>query len=158
MPTLLPRDCAIAAAKWPAPRAAETAKNQLARVATETAAAQTELAAISDAVLQEQLQSALSSRQGREGLLAERRDALEAAAGALRALDEQRMKIEQGLQPARDRINDLKLKQQAAQLNEEQCRERLVEAGIAGEEDEAALATPVRAVFLPEMRWDFKDG
>jgi chromosome segregation protein len=129
-------------------RAAETAKTQLARVATETEAARTELAAISDAVLQEQLQDALGSRQGREGLLAERRNALEAAAGELRMLDEQRMKLEQGLQPARDKINDLKLKQQAAQLNEEQYRERLVEGGIATEEDEAALA----AELVPGLR------
>ncbi|OHC63065.1 MAG: hypothetical protein A2040_08340, partial [Rhodocyclales bacterium GWA2_65_19] len=121
-------------------RAAETAKTQLARVAAETDAAKTEIAAISDAVLQEQLQSALSSRQGREGLLAERRNALEAAAAELRGFDEQRMKLEQGLQPAREKINDWKLKQQAAQLNEEQFRERLAEAGIASEEDEAALA------------------
>ena len=121
-------------------RAAETARTQLARVDTETAAAKTELAAISDEVLQEQLQSALGSRQGREGLLAERRNALETAAAELRGLDEQRLKLEQGLQPARDKINDLKLKQQAAQLNEEQFRERLAEAGIESEEQEAALA------------------
>ncbi|MBI4985612.1 MAG: chromosome segregation protein SMC [Rhodocyclales bacterium] len=121
-------------------RAFETARTQLARVAADTAAATTEIAAISDTILQEQLQSALGSRQGREGLLAERRNALEGAAAELRALDEQRMKLEQGLQPARDKINDWKLKQQAAQLNEEQCRERLLEGGIASEEDEAALA------------------
>jgi len=121
-------------------RAAETARTQLERVATETEAARTEVATISDAVLQEQLQSALGSRQGREDLLAERRNVLEAAAGELRLLDEQRMRLEQGLQPARDRINDLKLKQQAAQLNEEQFRERLAEAGIETEEQEAALA------------------
>ncbi|HEX8961394.1 MAG TPA: chromosome segregation protein SMC, partial [Rhodocyclaceae bacterium] len=129
-------------------RAAETAKTQLARVATETEAAQAELAGISDDVLQDQLQTALGSRQGREGLLAERRNALEAAAGELRMLDEQRMKLEQGLQPARDKINDLKLKQQAAVLNEEQYRERLVEGGIATEEDEAALA----AELTPALR------
>ncbi|CAG0968166.1 partial Chromosome partition protein Smc, partial [Rhodocyclaceae bacterium] len=122
-------------------RAAETARTQLARVTSETEAAKTELAAISDAVLQEQLQSALSSRQGREGLLGERRNALETAAAELRGLDEQRMKLEQGLQPARDRINDLKLKQQAAQLNEEQFQQRLAETG-ADEEALAAELTP----------------
>ena len=125
-------------------RAAETARTQLARVTSETEAAQTELAAISDAVLQEQLQSALSSRQGREGLLSERRNALETAAAELRGLDEQRMKLEQGLQPSRDRINDLKLKQQAAQLNEEQFQARLIETGA----DEAALA----AELTPGLR------
>jgi len=121
-------------------RAAATAKTQLARVTAEAEVALAEVAAISDIVLQEQLQSALSSRQGREGLLAERRNALEGAATELRGLDEQRMKLEQGLQPARDKINDWKLKQQAAHLNEEQFRERLAEAGIATDEAEAALA------------------
>ncbi len=121
-------------------RAAEIARTQLARVATETEAARIEVAGISDAVLQEQLQSALSGRQGREGLLGERRNALETAAAELRGLDEQRLKLEQGLQPARDRITAIKLKQQEAHLNEEQFQQRLTEAGVASEADEAALA------------------
>jgi chromosome segregation protein len=121
-------------------RAAETARAQMERVAGDTELAKTELAAISDAVLQEQLQSALDAKQGREGLLAERRDSLEGAAVELRTLEEQRLKLEQGLQPARDKINDWKLKQQAAELNAEQFQQRLVEAGLAGPEDEAALA------------------
>ena len=122
-------------------RAAETARTQLERVAGETEAATTELAGISDAVLQEQLQSALDSRSGREGLLGERRNFLETAAGELRTLEEQRLKLEQGLQPARDKINDWKLKQQAAELNAEQFQQRLVEAGVATPEQEAELAT-----------------
>jgi chromosome segregation protein len=122
-------------------RAAETAQTQMERVARDTDAAQTEMAAISDVVLQEQLQSALDSKQGREGLLAERRNSLEGAASELRALDEQRLKLEQGLQPARDKINDWKLKQQAAELNAEQFQQRLIEVGVASPEDEAALAT-----------------
>jgi len=121
-------------------RAAETARVQLERVAGDTTLATTELAGISDAVLQEQLQSALDSRQGREGLLGERRNALETAAVDLRALEEQRLKLEQGLQPARDKINDWKLKQQAAELNAEQFQQRLVEAGVVAPEDEAGLA------------------
>jgi chromosome segregation protein len=121
-------------------RAAETARVQLERVVGDTGAASAELTAISDVVLQEQLQSALDSRSGREGLLAERRNALEAAAGELRALEEQRLKLEQGLQPARDKINDWKLKQQAAELNAEQFQQRLVEAGVSTPEQEAELA------------------
>ena len=121
-------------------RAAETARSQLARVEGETGTARGELAGISDAILQEQLQSALGSRQGREGLLGERRNSLEEAAAQLRQLDEQRLRLEQGLQPSRDRINDLKLKQQAAQLNEQQFQERLSEAHIVSPEDEEALA------------------
>ncbi|WIM06045.1 MAG: chromosome segregation protein SMC [Candidatus Nitricoxidivorans perseverans] len=121
-------------------RAGETAKAQMERVAGDTDAARAELAGISDAVLQEQLQSALGAKQGREGLLAERRNALEAAAAELRAQDEQRLKLEQGLQPARDKITALKLKQQESHLNEEQFQQRLAEAGVADEAAEAALA------------------
>ncbi len=121
-------------------RAAETARTQLQRVGADDAATMTELAGISDLVLLEQLQSALDSRQGREGLLAERRNALETAAGDLRSLEEQRLKLEQGLQPARDKINDWKLKQQAAELNAEQFQQRLVEAGFQSAEDEVELA------------------
>jgi chromosome segregation protein len=122
-------------------RAAETARTQLERVTSENDAATTELAGISDEILQEQLQSALDSRSGREGLLGERRNFLETAAGELRMLEEQRLKLEQGLQPARDKINDWKLKQQAAELNAEQFQQRLVEVGIATPEQEAELAT-----------------
>jgi chromosome segregation protein len=122
-------------------RAAETARVQLERVSGDTEAATTELAGISDAVLHEQLQSALDSRSGREGLLGERRNLLETAAADLRALEEQRLKLEQGLQPARDKINDWKLKQQAAELNAEQFQQRLVEAGLTTPEQETELAT-----------------
>jgi len=121
-------------------RAAETARVQLERVTGDTGAATAELAGISDAVLQEQLQSALDSRSGREGLLGERRNLLETAAGELRMLEEQRLKLEQGLQPARDKINDWKLKQQAAELNADQFQQRLVEAGLTTPEQEAELA------------------
>ncbi len=129
-------------------RAAETARVQLERVAGESDGARTELAGISDAVLQEQLQSALDGRQGREGLLGERRNSLEGAAAEMRTLEEQRLKIEQGLQPARDKINDLRLKQQAAELSAEQYQQRLVEAGVAGPEDETALS----AELVPGLR------
>ncbi len=121
-------------------RAAEIATTQLERVHADSAAASTELAGISDVVLQEQLQSALDARQGREGLLGERRNALEMAAADLRTHDEQRLKLEQGLQPARDRITNFRLKQQEAQLNEEQFQQRLVEAGINDAAAEAVLA------------------
>ena len=111
-------------------RAAETAQKQLEQAATDRAVAQQDLAAISDAVIQEQLQAALAQRGTQESALAERRNALEGAASQLRTVDEERLKLEQGLQPARERINELKLKQQAAQLNVEQYQERLAEAHV----------------------------
>ncbi|MDO8959644.1 MAG: chromosome segregation protein SMC, partial [Rhodocyclaceae bacterium] len=131
-------------------RAAATAKQQLEQAAADRAATHQDLAAISDAVINEQLQAALAQRGTQESALAERRNALEGAASQLRAVDEERLKLEQGLQPAREKINECKLKQQAAQLNVEQYQERLAEAGVVSPEDEAALAA--------ELTPGLKDG
>ncbi|MRR50777.1 MAG: chromosome segregation protein SMC [Rhodocyclaceae bacterium] len=135
-------------------RAAATAASQMERVSQDTEAVKAELAGISDTVLQEQLQTALEAKQGREGLLGERRNALETAAAELRQLDETRLRLEQGLQPARDKINDLRLKEQAAKINEEQYQQRLAEANIVGDEAEAALA----ADLTPGLRESVLQG
>ena len=121
-------------------RGIATAKSQLERVAQEVAAAQSEKSSIAEDALQDELQSALSSRTAREELLSSRRNALEGAGAELRALDETRLAIELGLSPLRERIGELRLKAQAAQLNEEQFVERLAEANIQGEQAEAELA------------------
>ena len=126
-------------------RAVATATSQLQRIEGETHAARTEVAGISDAVLQEQLHAALDAKQGKESALAERRNALEAAAAELRGLDEQRLKLEQELVPLRDRINDLRLKAQAALLNTEQFRERLAELHVVAEADEAPFLDELNA-------------
>ena len=86
-------------------RSLKTASEQLQRIATDTAKAREELGTISDSVLQEQLQSALATRQTRESLLAERRNAIESAANELRGFDEARLKLEQSLGPLRDRLS-----------------------------------------------------
>ncbi len=104
-----------------------------------------EVAGISDAVLHEQLHTALDAKQGKESALAERRNVLETAAGELRSLDEQRLKLEQGVVPLRDKINDLRLKAQAVQINEEQFRERLAEVHVVTEADEAPFAEELAA-------------
>jgi chromosome segregation protein len=75
---------------------------------------------------------------------------LEAAAAELRGLDEQRMKLDQGIGPLRERINELKLKAQAAQLGEEQYQQRLLELQIMNEADEAP--------FAAELAGNLKDG
>jgi chromosome segregation protein len=126
-------------------RAAATAASQLQRIESETVAARTEVAGISDTVLQEQLHAALDARGIKESALAERRNVLETMAADLRGLDEQRLRLEQGLSPLRDRINDLRLKAQAAQINEEQFRERLAEVRVVSEEDETPFAAELGA-------------
>ena len=115
----------------------ETASGQITRIEAARQSAEQDLATISDSVLLDQLQSALSAKQDQESALVERRNALEAAAGDMRTLDEQRLRLEQSLTPLREKINEIKLKQQAAQLNEEQYQQRLVEANA---NEEALIA------------------
>jgi len=116
-----------------------TAQRELNRIEKDLAQCAEQVEAAPADVMEDNLQIALELRQEREMALAEKRDALEAATNALRALEEQRMKIEQGLEPLRVRIGELKLKEQAAALNTEQFAQQLLEAGA----DEAAL--------LPEL-------
>ena len=78
-----------------------------------------------DAALQTQLQL----RQVHEQALGAARDMVESLANALRALDEERMRIDQETLPARSRIEDVRLKEQAALLQEQQYAEQLQMAG-----------------------------
>ncbi len=82
------------------------------------------------------LDAAAESRMGCEKTLAGARETVEAAAGMLRGLEEERLKIENSIAPLRDRISDLRLKEQAAQINHDQYEMQLHEAGA----DEARLA------------------
>ncbi|MBL8503919.1 MAG: chromosome segregation protein SMC [Rhodocyclaceae bacterium] len=132
-------------------RSREVAREQLARIESETAARRQERDAISEGGLEAKLQDALAARRSREAALATYRDALEGAAAELRQLEEARLKTEQGLNPLRDRIGDLRLKAQAAQLNEEQYVGRLAEANA----DETELAPELtREVKEPLLQGD----
>lgn len=111
------------------------AQRELTRIERDRAACAEQVEAAPADVMEEQLQQALEARQAAEKTLAGKRDALEAATHALRALEERRLKIEQGLEPLRARIGELKLKEQAAALNAEQFAMQLLEAGA----NEAAL-------------------
>ena len=129
-------------------RSREVAREQIERISAESAARRQESESISEGATAQQLQQALAARQGREGALASHRDALEGAATELRQLEEARLKTEQGLNPLRDRINDLRLKEQAAQLNEEQYVARLAEANANEEELAPELTRDVKEPLL----------
>jgi len=92
-----------------------------------------------------QLEGAVETRIGREKSLAEARDAMEAAAGALRALEEERLGVEARLAPLRERIGELKLKEQAAQINRDQYDSQLREAGA----DDGRLADEAQSAPRP---------
>ncbi len=83
------------------------------------------------------LDTAVEARIAREKTLAEARNAVEAASGVLRGLEEERLQAESALAPLRERIGELRLKEQAAQINHDQHEGQLREAGA----DEARLST-----------------
>jgi chromosome segregation protein len=85
--------------------------------------------------LQDQLQEALEVRTEREKIVGETRSTQDELAERLRAGEQSRAEVEQKLQPLRDRIADLRLKEQAARLSFEQHATQLLEARA----DEEAL-------------------
>ncbi|MCX7962419.1 MAG: chromosome segregation protein SMC [Burkholderiales bacterium] len=86
--------------------------------------------------LRDALAAAVEARLAREQSLAEARATLEAAASALRALDEERLRRQAACAPLRESLEELRLKEQAARLSLEQFAAQLAESGA----DEAQLA------------------
>ena len=101
---------------------------------------QVELAGMDDEVLRTQLQRGLETRVVREQALAGVRSRQEEIATRLRSSEEARLACEQQLQPQRDRIAELRLKEQAARISCDQFAQQLREAGA----DEVALAAAMK--------------
>ncbi len=91
------------------------------------------------------LDAAIETRIGCEKTLGEARNVVEAAAAALRALEDERSQIEARIEPLRERVGELKLKEQAARINYEQFAAQLAEAGA----DEAALGPAAETAPRP---------
>ncbi len=117
------------------------AAQQLERIGDEVARCEQSASAVHSEDLEPALQAALAQRVAREHGLAHARDALEATTGRLRLLDEDRLRIEQGLDPLRDQISETKLKEQAASLSCEQFARQLQEANA----DEPSLEQDLAA-------------
>ena len=103
------------------------ARKQITRVVDELARCTESAEAMQAEDLEPKLQEALDHRVAREQAMAAVRDALEAANSGLRGLEELRMKFEHSLDPLRERIGELKLKEQAASLNFNQLAAQLLE-------------------------------
>src|SRR5262249_35797464 len=78
--------------------------------------------------VEEALQRQLEARGQAESSLASARDALEALGATLRGAEEERLGAQQKLDPARAKIQEVQLKEQAASLAEQQFAEQLAEA------------------------------
>ena len=87
--------------------------------------------------VREALDVAIETRMSCEKTLAEARNTVEAASAALRALEEGHSQIEGRMHPLRERVGELRLKEQAASINHDQFAAQLAEAGA----DEVVLAS-----------------
>jgi chromosome segregation protein len=105
-----------------------TARDQIIEIQDKYAACEQELAGLSDEAAQEKLQGLLVVRAEREAALANARTEQDALLHQLREADEGRLLIERSLQPMRDKVMDLQLREQAARLNFEQFATLLADA------------------------------
>ncbi|HZW24478.1 MAG TPA: chromosome segregation protein SMC [Gallionella sp.] len=78
-----------------------------------------------DETVQQQLQAALDGRQAYEQALAEARNILENATVELQKLEQERLSCEHKLDPLREKLSELTLKEQEARLHFEQWAEQL---------------------------------
>ena len=109
-------------------RSLQTADAQTVAVAEEVARGQAELQELSDVAAQAGLQSALSLKAEREQALGAKRSTYEDLTATLRSHEERRLQLERELDPMRQRITELQLKEQAARLGFEQYENQLFEA------------------------------
>jgi chromosome segregation protein len=110
-------------------------EQEIAEDETRLAEARDELARLPADALDAELQAALTTRTECEAALAAARDVLEGLTAQLRGHDEARLACEQGLDPLRRTIEQLKLKDQEAMLMQSQFELQLREAAA----DEASL-------------------
>ena len=131
-------------------RSIATAAAQVAQVTQSLEAGQLELANMESGSANDGLQDLLDRRTEQERALSDARDELDQITQQLRLFEEGRMSTERALQPQRDKIMEMQLKEQAARLNLEQFAAQLAEARA----DEAALAEKLH----PEMKASYLQG
>jgi chromosome segregation protein len=131
-------------------RSIATALEQSAQLFASMEQGHLELESLDDQAAQAGLQDLLEKRTDQERALADARHELDQLTQKLRHAEESRLQAERSLQPQRDKIMELQLKEQAARLNQEQYAQQLVEA----QADEAALAEKLN----PDLRPSYLQG
>jgi chromosome segregation protein len=109
-------------------RTQSSAAEQLSSIANEKVQLQEELETIQEHKALEALQEALTIKAQREQVLASKRSLYDDLTSKLRASDERRLQVERTLEPLRQRMSDLQLKEQAARLSLEQFEKHLQDA------------------------------
>jgi chromosome segregation protein len=122
-----------------------TATQQAAQVSESIEVGQQELESLETGAANDGLQELLDRRSTQERALSDARHELDQITQQLRAAEEARMGAERSLQPQRDKITEMQLKEQAARLNQEQFAEALK----AVDADEAALSEKLHPDLKP---------
>ena len=109
---------------------------------------QAELGKLEEGQVREKLQAALQVKSKRERVLADARAGLEHLTDELRGIEESRLSVEQNLTPLRDRIMELRMKEQEASTHAEQYAQQLQEAGANREELAEQIEKRVRSTGM----------
>jgi chromosome segregation protein len=128
--------------------AAETAGNEAERLETDVAKAVEELARLDDSAARAGLDSWLSQRSSAEEGLRQARSRMDELAQQLKATDEKRMTLEREVEPRREKLTELQLKEQAARISSEQFALQLAEVQADESALEAKLTPQTRANAL----------
>ena len=121
---------------------------QLARLQDSGAALRMEVGRFDEKPLDEDLQRALATRAVCEHTLGQARDEQHGLEATLRQTEQERLGGEQRLEPLRERIGELRLKEQEARLTEAQFEKQLAEAGADEEALRAQLEKGTRSSRL----------
>ena len=129
--------------------AIETATGDAERLLLDQQAAQAQLSSLDDTAARSGLDAWLAERSAAEAQLREARSRLDDLTQQMRAIDEERLVLERDVQPRREKITEMQLKEQAARLAVEQFAQSLADVHA----DEAALeqrlqTSPMRASAL----------
>ncbi|WP_426207840.1 chromosome segregation protein SMC [Massilia sp. TWP1-3-3] len=122
-----------------------TATQQAAQVGESLEVGQQELESLETSAASDGLQDLLDRRSSQERALSDARHELDQITQQLRTAEETRMLSERSLQPQRDKITEMQLKEQAARLNQEQFTEALKAVNA----DEAALSEKLHPDLKP---------
>lgn len=125
-----------------------SATGQIAVILEQVAKLERELLTLSDQAFQEKLRQALELRVSREKNLGQARSIQDDLTEQIRSTEAARQIHDQRLGPLREKIADLRLKEQAARLLYEQFAAQLAAAGADEEELSAILKTGQRAAPL----------
>jgi chromosome segregation protein len=104
-----------------------------------------ELGALEEGSVRSRLQDALAAKADAERALADARAGLEHVTEELRSLEEGRLAAEQTLAPLRERITELRIKEQEAITHAEQYAQQIADAGVTREELAEKLEKRVRS-------------